>query len=346
MAIPWIVQAQVTINVVIPPAGILNKDQLWNVVLTNNTNSVRDVNLLLNLQDAATGQSVLSAGTTNIVLSKGVKVITPRDVQPVQYNYGMSGFAGKFLPLGNYVACFSVTQYGAEKTQNLATECIRINIAPLSPPLLNQPANKSVLSLSTPQLSWVPPAPLDMFDDLNYDLNVAEVMQGQSPTEAILYNTPLLNSARLKLPYETYPSTYSKLEAGKTYAWQVTARNGGQYAAVSEVWSFSIAGDSMKVKTDNVQFIELKPGGETSGTYFAGAGRLNIKYYSFDKAHEVTVRFLDKERKPLQQLKQKVQYGDNYLSFSLNQRYSKGETYIIELTDRQNKVYSAIFSIK
>ena len=79
---------------------------------------------------------------------------------------------------------------------------------------MNMPSNKSVLQTAVPQFSWVPPAPMDMFDNLSYELSVAEVLEGQSAIEAVQYNTPVYVSSNVKPPYENYPSTYSGLHPG------------------------------------------------------------------------------------------------------------------------------------
>jgi len=346
LSIPFMLQAQITINIVQPPAGMIKKDQLWNLVLTNNSSTVSDVTILMNLKDAVTGQSVLSAGTRSILLAKGVKVLTIQDIQPVQYNYGASNAAGNFLPLGSYIACYTINRYNHELMETIATECARINISPLSPPLLNTPANGSVLQTPAPQLTWIPPAPMDMFDNLSYDLSVAEILQGQSAAEAIMYNTPVYTSAHIKAPYENYPAAYSKLQAGKTYAWQVTARNGDNYAAATEAWTFSVAADSTKKNVVNTSFISIGRNVNESGTHTVTTGELGIKYYSFDKTHESVVRFLNADKKLIQEVKQTIIYGDNYLNFKLNHLYHRNQVYFIEITDQQNNIYTTSFSIK
>ena len=356
MKIQWIVialvcsmslslQAQVTINIVQPPAGMITKDQLWNLVLTNNSNTVSEVSILLNLKDAVTGQSVLSAGTRSLLLNKGIKMLAIQDIQPVQYNYGANDLAGKFLPLGAYIACYTVSRYEQEAMQTLATECARINIVPVSPPLLNTPANKSVLQTPAPQLTWIPPAPLDMFDNLNYSVSVAEVMEGQSPREAIAYNTPVYTTAHVKAPYENYPSSYSKLQPGKTYAWQVTARNGASYAATTEVWTFSLATDTTKIETVNASYILLDKE-NAGGVHTVKDKELKIKYYSFDKTHTTQVRFLDPDGKLVQEVKQAISYGDNYFGFKLNHAFRANRIYLIEITDLQENKHTASFSIQ
>ncbi|HEX7905254.1 MAG TPA: hypothetical protein VF487_15385 [Chitinophagaceae bacterium] len=344
--VPLFLQAQVTLSVQLPPAGLVQKDQLWNLVLANNSNATQDVTIFLNLQDAVTGQPVLSAGTRNILLGKGIKMLGIRDVQPVQYNYGMSGFNTNYLPLGSYIACYTIARGAGEKVETLTEECVRININPLSPPLLNTPSDKSVLHTVYPQLTWVPPAPLDMFDNLNYDIAVAEILEGQSAKEAILYNTPVYTKGHLKVPYENYPSSYSRLQAGKTYAWQVTARNGLNYAATTDVWTFSIAKDSAKTEAINDAYVLLRNNSDESGINYIPGNNLKIKYYSFDKEHEIVIRFLNAEGKMVQQKKQKIIYGDNFLHFELNNHFRQGEIYFVEITDQQNKKYKAFFSIK
>lgn len=344
--VPLFMQAQVTISVQLPPAGLVQKDQLWNIVLANNSGTTQDVNVFLNLQDAVTGQSVLSAGTRSILLSQGIKMLGIRDVQPVQYNYGMSGFNANYLPLGSFIACYTLTRGAGEKVETLTEECVRININPLSPPLLNTPSDKSISRSAYPQLTWMPPAPMDMFDNLNYDIAVAEILEGQSATEAILYNTPVYTKGYLKVPYENYPSSYSRLQPGKTYAWQVTARNGLNYAAMTDIWTFSIAKDSSKIETTNDFYVLVKNNINESGINYISGNSLKIKYYSFDKEHETVIRFMTAAGKTVQRKKQKIVYGDNFLSFELNNHFHQGEIFLVEITDQQNKKHKAFFSIK
>ena len=345
LTFPLLLQAQVIINVVQPSAGTITKDQLWNLVLTNSGNTTTEVIILMNLKDAKTGQSVLSAGTRSILLNKGTKVLTNQDIQPVQYNYGSSSLAGIFLPLGSYIACYTVSRYGHDMG-TIATECVRINSTPLSPPLLNTPANKAVLQTPAPQLTWTPPTPINMFDDLSYTINVTEVMQGQAPSEAIVYNAPLFTSANIRTPYSTYSPAYTKLQPGKTYAWQVVANNGDNYAAATEVWTFSVAGDSTHSLPTDDAYISLSNNANGTGVYYITGNELHVKYYSFDKTHDSVVRLLGADGKAVQEMKRNIIYGDNFLTLSLGHSFHANTIYTIEITDQQKKTYTASFSIK
>ena len=344
--IPMLLYAQVIVNAQLPPAGMIQKDQLWNLVLINNSKDVQDASVSLNLQDAITGQTVLSAGTRNIILGKGIRVVTIRDIQPVQYNYLSIDLSGNYIPIGSYIACYRVIKKGSKGDEPLADECVRVNISPLSPPLLNTPADKSVLQNTLPQFSWIPPSPLDMFDNLNYEIRIAEVQAGQSPADAILHNTPVYVKTNSKVPFESYPSGYSKLDTGKTYAWQVTARNGLSYAAATEVWTFSFQKDSAKIQNVGSSYILLKRDRDEGGVNYIEGNKLFIKYYSFDKEHEIKARFLNARGKIIKEQKQKIIYGDNFISFELNRHFQRGQVYRIEITDQQNQINTASFSIK
>ena len=146
-------RGQVTINVQLPPAGMVQKDALWNVVLINNSNSTSDVAISLDIQDAVTGQTVLSAFSVMFTLGKGVKVINIKDVQPLQYNYIAGELTGPYMPLGSYVACYRVIKTPGKTAEPVGDECVRINIAPLSPPLLNTPLDHDTLQTNYPQFS-------------------------------------------------------------------------------------------------------------------------------------------------------------------------------------------------
>ncbi|RZK24806.1 MAG: hypothetical protein EOO43_07170, partial [Flavobacterium sp.] len=229
--------SQVNINVQMPHAGMVQKERLWDVVLVNNNNTVLDVTLQLNLQNASTGQVVLSATTGNILLGKGAKIVKSNQLQPINYTYNLPDFSRNFLPMGAYLACYTVIDAGARKEVPIAEDCIRFNIDPLSPPLLISPTDKSLLETPYPHFTWMPPAPFDMFTTLTYDLLVTEVLQGQSASEAIQYNSPIYSRSNLTQAYESYANSFTKLDTGKIYAWQIIANNGLNYAAKTEIWT-------------------------------------------------------------------------------------------------------------
>lgn len=344
---PLFTAAQVTINVQLPPGGMIQKDQLWNLVLINNGGEITEATLSLDLQDAATGQTMLSAAGRTFVLGKGIKVINSREVQPVQFNYLAAEFNGNFIPLGTYVACYRLISNTVKGPLPVGDECLKIHINPLSPPQLALPADRSVIITPYPQFNWIPPAPAEMFNGLNYDLVITEVLPGQTANEAVLYNTPVYTGNNLRVPFESYPSSFTSLQHGQTYAWQVTARNGLSYAAQTDVWSFSIKPkDPMAVEETSETYIELKSNKGSSGISIVSGESLLIKYYSYDHDFEGTVKVFQSNGELVKEATQPVKYGNNFFSIKLDRKLSSDVVYRVEVTDKKNNKHSGMFRIK
>lgn len=346
--LPWTLPGQVSLNVQLPPAGLIQRDQLWNLAVINNGQDAIDVMLLLDLKDAQSGQSVVTANTGATLLPKGVKLISAQDIQPIYYNYLTAGFAGNYLPLGSYIACYRVAKNTGETPQVLAEECVRINIQPLSPPLLNLPADRDTLTHAYPQFSWMPPSPVDMFNDLQYELLLTEVLQGQSPGEAILYNTPVYTSNYLTRLYEPYPPSMTALDTGKLYAWQIVARNGGNFAAQSEVWTFTVK-SGLTVSTPvapGVSYLVIKQEGDDGGVHIVTDRQLNVKYYSSLAPYDGTIFIRDAKGQVVMQMPRKIVYGNNYIRLQLDRSLQKQKIYQVEIVDSRKKVRSATFIIQ
>lgn len=340
------VDAQVSLSVQLPPGGMVSRDQLWNVAVMNNGTGPVDATLALELRDAVSGQTVLSAGSGSFSAGKGVKMINIREVQPVLYNHLSGDFTGSYLPLGSYVACYRLFQQTTKGPVPLADECVRINISPLSPPLLNTPSDKSKLETTNPQFAWLPPAPLDMFRNLSYDLVVAEVLEGQSPSEAIQYNTPVYARPDIRVPVDVYPSSYSKLDTGRLYAWQVIARNGSNYAAATEVWTFSIKGPETENKlVKKAPYVKMRMG-DAAEVGIAPNGVLKLMYNNRTNDSLVTIK-IDIPGESAKTIDVKVQPGDNYIEYPLAKvfKYKENIIYRAILTNSLNETWSLQFKV-
>lgn len=346
--LPALLQAQLTISVQLPSAGMVQQDQLWNLVVMNGSNKNLDAVLLLSLQDLSTGQTVLTGSTRSVVFPPGAKSLRVADLQPVQYNnYGATSLGGSYIPLGAYTACYTISKVTAETQEPIASECVRININPLSPPLLNLPADKAKIATPYPQFSWMPPAPLNMFNDLSYELNVVEVLEGQSPAEAISNNTPVYSRSMLQAPYESYATSYTPLEKNKTYGWQVTARNGMNYAAVTEIWTFSLTGDTSGKNFRNDVFLLLKDDASSSSVVnLLNSSELRLRYKSYADRYTAKIRFYDDQNTMVKEQQRDIVYGDNFLLFELDRKFEKKKMYKVELTDQRNKIIALSFIIQ
>lgn len=334
-------KAQVSLNVQLAPAGFVNKDQLWNLILVNNKDEILDINIRMNMQDAISGQVVMSASTGNLLLGKGVKTITTKDLQPVTYNYTLPDMMGNYLPMGSYIICYQI--WSGTKEVPLAEECIKMNIDPLSPPLLNSPANKSVIETPYPQFSWIPPAPFEMFSALSYELFIAEVIPGQLPAQAIDNNTPVYFKTNLLQPFESYASSFNKLDTGKIYAWQIVAKNGINYSAKSEIWTFSLASQQQKKEQSYISYLELKNNDSKKALFTISEDMLRIKYYSFREIIKAVITISASDGKILESYPIKLVSGDNFFSLPLSSKIEAGKIYQVALEDNSKKIsYASI----
>jgi hypothetical protein len=274
------------------------------------------------------------------------------DVEPVEYNYlsptfDINKMSDALLPVGNYRACYTI--YAGErdaKATVLSEDCFNFEVDPLSPPQLSFPADSAMVETPYPQFKWLPPTPAILFTDLNYDLLVTEVLAGQTAMEAIQENLPVYSALHLTSIDDSYPASNKSLDTGKVYAWRVIAKNGEAFSAQSEVWTFSIASKrSEQIRMVDGTYLELKNDNGYMNTATIIGNLLGVKFYSYDRTHEATIRFLDGKGQIMKEITKTIQYGNNFLVFDLDRSFSMGETYLIQIPDLQNLLYKGSFRI-
>ena len=342
-------QAQVTMTLQMPPTGVLLKKQLWNMSLVYTGSLPIRVKITLTLSDLSTDEPLLTASTGLITLNKGAKVLQAADFTPIQYQFLSSAIGDRdpdgYLAAGNYQACYIVVQ--ANEAQSALTEdCTSFEVAALSPPILNIPADESVVQTFTPQFSWLPPTPLNLFPNLSYRFNLVQVMPGQNPLDAVQQNVPVYANYNCADLFINYPAAGMALDTGKVYAWQVIAQNNLKPSEHSEVWTFKLTSPAIKISSTNSAYITLKKNFQQEGIYSVDNGNLSIRLYSFDKPHVAELRFKSSERQIIKTVKQNINYGDNFLNYPLDNTFKKGQLYIVEITSLNNTIYTASFRLK
>lgn len=338
--------AQVSMTVQLPPAGVLQKAQLWNIVLVSASNNPENVRITLRLMDAQTNQPVLTGITRIITLNKGAKQLRAADVMPVQYEYlnaTIDRSVNGLLSAGNYIACYSLMVIADKMGNQPGEDCIPFVIEPVSPPLLNTPANKSVLESRLPQFTWLPPAPVNLFTDLNYEMVLTELHPGQSPEEAIQQNIPVYRAPRLKNMFVNYPAGAVALDTAKQYAWTVTARNGSLYAAQTEVWTFRVKGVQNTARITNGAYVQLKK--ELDGLV------INCNYlrcFYNNETPDSTVKYeliaLENDNRVARSGSLAIKRGDNRLDVPLNKiGLSNGKSYLFRLRNSRSEYWQLKF---
>jgi hypothetical protein len=248
-----VANAQVQIQTTLPTVGLVQKNQLWNLVMINSTAAPLSGRLELVLVDRQTSQELMTASSAEFSLAKGSTVLNVNKAGPVDYNYiGIEPDKNinTLLPVGAYTVCYSfVRNPGTDKSETLAEECADFDIEPLSPPLLSFPADSSLLETAPTQFSWMPPSPFALLGRLHYEVVITEVQPSQQAAEAVEENIPLFSNTQAWNNFITYTGAQPAFEKEKWYAWQVIARDDNNYAGKSEVWVFKV------VKEDPVQKI-------------------------------------------------------------------------------------------
>lgn len=339
--LPIIVVAQITLTAQMPNSGILLKDQLWNVVVTNNTNDLATLRLDVDVTDILLGQSVLNASSGKVLVAKGMKLLSIRDIQPISYNYVATEFSGNYAPCGSYNIHYRLMQEILGKGDiTVADEVIRVNVAPLSPTMLSMPVDKAGIENVYPQFAWMPPTPIDMFNPLLYEINVVVVEDGQSSKEAIEYNRPVYFNTNIQNPSEKMPSSFEQLQKGKTYAWQVVARSGAACASASDVWVFTTGKDSITKLIESAAFTKLSLTNTEVTT--APQGVIKIEYINNtgDKQVKCTVYKAgekQKEGRKAIHFTLKLVEGQNYLTYSINKKLEEKTVYEMVLKNSRGE---------
>lgn len=340
--------AQVSMTVQLPPAGVLLKAQLWNIVLVSASGNTVNVQVTMRLMDARTNQPVLTGITRTIAINKGARQLQAGDLMPIQYEYlspVIDRSVNGFLAAGNYLACYSLFVVGDKSGNQPGEDCIPFTIEPVSPPLLNSPANQSELLTFLPQFTWLPPAPLNMFSDLNYEMILTEVHGGQSPEEAIQQNIPVLRAPRLKNIFVNYPSGGVQLDTANTYAWSVIAKNGNLFAAQTEVWTFRVKGSNNNVEMLNNAYVQLRK--ELDGSVMHGDRVLQLSYNNetADSTAAYELISLDNSNKVVYAGTLAIKRGSNHLDIPLEKRRGlhSGQVYLFRLQNSRQEYWQMKF---
>src|SRR5688572_15698527 len=77
---------QLSVNILMPPAGIMDKQQLWNIVATNTEAASFSPQLQVTFSEISSGQPVFVASITPFMLNPGTTQLTAGSIGPVFFN--------------------------------------------------------------------------------------------------------------------------------------------------------------------------------------------------------------------------------------------------------------------
>ncbi|MEO1627761.1 MAG: hypothetical protein AAFV25_21615, partial [Bacteroidota bacterium] len=190
--------SQVVIRPVSMNSPVFNFDQLLQFQLVNSGATPVKGIVQIQVEDNHSN-GILQINSLPINLPVGVSM----DQQQVQWEGGIQLGENQFarwlaqsggLPRGQYIYCYRFLETQSGRT--LGNFCQENSSTHFRLPELVYPFHAAVLSNPFPVLSWRPPVPLQG-SSLRYNLKLVELLDGQSPLEAINSNLPLLEKYRL-----------------------------------------------------------------------------------------------------------------------------------------------------
>jgi len=304
----------------------------------------------MTMYDVKNNQAVLSASVPPIVLDRGAKQIQARDLSPIMYTYESAAISDRdpngMLPIGEYRVCYTLST--GYKNAAGAENCIQLAIDPLSPPMLNTPADEAQIYTTSPQFTWLPPTPVGMFGDLSYDLVLVEVLPGQATADAIQQNVPIYSGGFIRNQYLNYASSYTSLDTGRLYAWRIVAMNNSQPASMSDIWTFRVVKPPLPaVRISNNPYLSLKRGLDPSIAAGTANMRFNYDNTPADTAAHYTITDLSDPGNPVVQQGQiSLQRGQNLLQITLSKTagYDSKKVYLFQLFNSRNETWTLKFT--
>ena len=217
------ISAQVTFRMKRAPLNQLRSADLWNATIINTGEAFTAYiyGSLTNNENSeliATGQTMtftVKKGTTNFKISDLPKIpdVSYLSKDP-KYKKSFMNTGG--APPGDYKICCEL-----RRTDNTVAgeDCFDQKIIGSDPPQLISPRDEEELRIDNPVFTWMHvKAPNS---SISYSIKIVELKDNQSPDEAIKRNQAFFEKEGLSQQLFQYPSTASKFEAGKKYAWIV-----------------------------------------------------------------------------------------------------------------------------
>lgn len=262
---------QIMINPIEAPKPFVKTDMLWNVVIINQGMTDVSGKFQLNIEDE--NHRIILSGISNFIsFPKGTKVLNYNTVAPINYSYNSSSNDfNSWMKVGKYNLCYSVLCpiVDGNALNPVAENCLEMNIEPLSPPELNVPEDKSTLYETRPNFLWTPPAPVNLFSQLRYEIKLVEVNKYQSAENALLNNNPIYFENGLTNNSKLLPSSYKELVVNKDYAWQVTAYD-NSYSIKTTPYTFKVIEDSVMAIIERSPYLNMRENNAEIGIMHQG----------------------------------------------------------------------------
>ncbi len=260
------------VQLVPPPPYQFRTEDLWNLVITNNTSQSFSVYLHGKATESGTGL-IVDATTAPFSLPVGVKRVRSNDVGKVTINESNKTYEDVInrlssLPTGTFEICVDVID--ASTNQVLGSSCISHEVLNVSQIALVYPDDKQKMGteLSYPIFSWMPPSPTTRGQTVTYKFKIAEVIGQQTGYDAMQSNPHYYSNNNIRTTSYQYPVAARQFTKGKRFSWQVEAFVNGVLLSESEVWEFSVGEKKEISNTKQLGWMKQYWGANLEGNYF------------------------------------------------------------------------------
>jgi hypothetical protein len=239
--------------------------------------------------------------------------------------------ASRSFPEGDYDYCFALNYVHSDNPPE--EQCFSYTLAPFAELNLIDPYNKDKICDKRPLLTWEPLIP--GVPGSYYQLVLTEIQKGQSATEAMNYNLPLINQSNILSPILPYPSIAQELVNKKRYAWQVTAYKDQTILNRSDIWEF-VVDCRDTVKADSVIRGYRSIDDLSKGNYYIAKGKIRFALVNPYQQQQLKYKInpLDDPSKVIKGLPAiKLLNGDNTITIDLsaNNRFKAGKYYVLSV---------------
>lgn len=179
----------------------------------------------------------------------------PRISFPLSYAEWVSRIGARtndtgLLPEGDYVLTVEPLLDEEETLIPTLPGIAYFTVRYADPPLLLSPLDASSLTTQLPVFSWTPVTGVPPGSMMEYELIIAEVLPGQAPHQALESNRELVRDVLIGQTSFVYTFEQLPLEKGKTYVWQVRARDVAERVPLldrgeTELYTFTVGAEGL-----------------------------------------------------------------------------------------------------
>lgn len=217
-------EAPIKVIIKKPPPHRLNQTDLWNITLINSGQSFTAY-LYGSMTNNENGELIATGQTMTFEVKKGTtnfKVSDLPRVPDVNYLSKDPKYKTSFMntggaPPGDYKICVELRY-----TDNTVAgdECIEQKVIGGDAPQLISPRNEEELKMDNPVFTWMHMK--SPGSNQTYTLRIVELKGDESPENAMLKNKAFFEKEGITAQLFQYPSSATKYEDGKKYAWQIS----------------------------------------------------------------------------------------------------------------------------